>query len=128
VPREGGGTASLPEFCVALYKKREYSRAAKWRWDSPYRHWEGWGSSTGVGESFTGSQEGREGSTGERGSSAGASEAWEGPREGRESSAGLQEDWDGDGDTVREKSWEGVTEESEGWDGPRESSMGRSEA
>jgi hypothetical protein len=36
------GPPDLKEICTTLYKKREYYTATKWRWDSPYRHWEGW--------------------------------------------------------------------------------------
>jgi hypothetical protein len=32
------GPPNLSEIRVALYKKREYYIAVKWRWDSPYRH------------------------------------------------------------------------------------------
>ena len=35
------GPPDLKEIRTALYKKREYYMAAKWRWDSLYRHWEG---------------------------------------------------------------------------------------
>jgi hypothetical protein len=42
VPKDGGGPTGLQEFRTALYKKREYAMTAKWCWDSPYRHWEGW--------------------------------------------------------------------------------------
>jgi hypothetical protein len=54
VPRDGEGPTGLRELRAALYRKREYSRAAKWRWNSSYGHWEGWGAFADIGESLKG--------------------------------------------------------------------------
>jgi hypothetical protein len=56
ISRDSEGPTGLQELQAALYRKKEYSRAAKWRWERPYRHWEGWTSREGLQEgrdSFT---------------------------------------------------------------------------
>jgi hypothetical protein len=42
------GLPGLKEIYVAFYKKKEYYMAIKWRWDSLYRHWEGWKGEEGL--------------------------------------------------------------------------------
>jgi hypothetical protein len=134
IPREGGGPAGLQEFRTALYKKREYAITAKWCWDSPYRHWEGWTNKEGpwkemegfasMGSGYISLQEKREGLQREESLVKGLQgdmdreESWEGLTDEEGSSTGLQDGWGG------------FPGENEAWEGPREggSFAGRIEA
>jgi hypothetical protein len=135
VPRDGEGPTGLQELRTALYKKREYARAAKWCWDSPYRHWEGWTNKEGpweemegfasMGSGYIGSQEKREGLRIEESLAEGSQgdtdreESWEGLTDEEGSCTGLQDGWGG---------FPGENEAREGPRGERGSSASRSEA
>ena len=135
VPRDGEGPTGLQELRTALYKKREYARAAKWCWDSPYRHWEGWTNKEGLweemegfasmGSGYIGSQEKREGLRIEESLAEGSQgdtdreESWEGLTDEEGSCTGLQDGWGG---------FPGENEAREGPRGERGSSASRSEA
>jgi hypothetical protein len=124
IPREGEGPAGLQEFRTALYKKREYAMTAKWCWDSPYRHWEGWTNKEGpwkemegfasIGSGYIGSQEKREGLRMEESLVKGSQgdtdreESWEGLTDEEGSSTGLQDGWGG------------FPSENKAWEGPQE--------
>jgi hypothetical protein len=106
IPRDGGCPTGLPELRAALYKKREYARAIKWRWESPYRYWEGWERFTGVGEGLRESL--AEGLQGEERDDIDREESWEGLTDEEGSSTGSQDGWGG------------FPGENEAWEGPRE--------